>query len=389
MKKPDIIQTIMTGFSERSCISGVGCIPVRYLWTDAFAVCNFLELFRRTGEQRYKEEALLLVDQVHHVLGQHRSDDSRSGWISGLENKEGELHPTIGGLRIGKKSNERKFDAPYNERLEWEQDGQYFHYLTKWMHALNLVTQVTGDFRYNRWALELAKTAHGRFTYTIPGNEKRMYWKMSIDLSYPLVPSMGQHDALDGYITYLQLVKTASEDPQTSHELHLESEIAEMAEISQAVNWATDDPLGIGGLLSDAFMLTQLIIAGSMEHLSDMFPKLLAHAKSGIDLFMRTDTLKYPPHYRLAFRELGLSIGLHAIEKTEQLFSEHADCFADRLLLQSQLKELNAYLPLCEIIENFWMKPENQKSSTWNEHLDINSVMLATSLDPDGYLMAE
>jgi hypothetical protein len=33
------------------------------------------------------------------------------------------------------------------------------------------------------------------------------------------------------------------------------------------------------------------------------------------------------------------------------------------------------------------MEPENQKSSTWNDHLDINSVMLATSLHPDGYLM--
>ena len=389
MQKPAIVQRIMSDFSERSCIAGGGCTPVRYLWTDAFAVCNFLGLFRRTGEQRYRDEALLLVHQVHHILGQHRSDDPRSGWISGLESREGELHPAIGGLRIGKKSNERKADEPYNERLEWEQDGQYFHYLTKWMHALNLATQVTGDFKYNRWAMELAKTAHSRFTYTTPANEKRMYWKMSIDLSYPLVPSMGQHDALDGYITYLQLLRTASGDTQRPHELYLESEIAEMEEMAQAVNWATDDPLGIGGLLSDAFMLTQLIISGSMEHLCDMLSKLLFHAKSGVDAFMRTDTLRYPPHYRLAFRELGLSIGLHAIEKMQQLFSRHAECFKDHPLLRSQLGEFEAYLPLCEFIENFWLAPENQKSSTWNSHLDINSVMLATSLDPDGYLMIE
>jgi len=29
----------------------------------------------------------------------------------------------------------------------------------------------------------------------------------------------------------------------------------------------------------------------------------------------------------------------------------------------------------------------NQKSITWSEYLDINSVMLATSLAPDAYLM--
>jgi len=32
-----------------------------------------------------------------------------------------------------------------------------------------------------------------------------MHWKMSIDLSYVLVPSMGQHDPLDGLVTYCEL----------------------------------------------------------------------------------------------------------------------------------------------------------------------------------------
>ena len=57
----------------------------RYLWTDAFAVCNFLGLARATGDERYTELALRLVDQVHHVLGRHRADDARTGWISGLD----------------------------------------------------------------------------------------------------------------------------------------------------------------------------------------------------------------------------------------------------------------------------------------------------------------
>ena len=49
-----------------------------------FAVCrNFLGLSRMTGEKRYTELALRLVDRVHHTLGRHRGDDSRPGWISG------------------------------------------------------------------------------------------------------------------------------------------------------------------------------------------------------------------------------------------------------------------------------------------------------------------
>ena len=98
---------------------------------------------------------------MHHTLGKHRKDDTRSGWISGLDEGEGELHPTKGGLRIGKKLNERKPDERFDERLEWDQDGQYYHYLTKWMHALNRVSQVSGNPSYLRWAIELAQAVHG------------------------------------------------------------------------------------------------------------------------------------------------------------------------------------------------------------------------------------
>ena len=43
---------LMLGFAERTGIAD-GRPPRRYLWTDAFAVCNFLALARATGEQRY------------------------------------------------------------------------------------------------------------------------------------------------------------------------------------------------------------------------------------------------------------------------------------------------------------------------------------------------
>ncbi len=249
------------------------------------------------------------------------------------------------------------------------------------MHALNRVAEVTGDFKYNRWAEELAKIAHTKFTYTLSNTqEKRMYWKMSIDLSYPLVPSMGQHDTLDGYITCLQLESTASRDLEISYKPHLDIEIAEMSRMYQNINLTTDDPLGIGGLLYDACKLMQLIITGNMPHLSDMVSELLYAAKQGLEAFIRTETLKYPPKYRLAFRELGLSIGLNMIEKMQMLIREHAGYFTNRVLLESQIIGLVQYLPISEVIEDFWLNPENQKSSTWSEHMDINCVMLATSL---------
>jgi hypothetical protein len=111
--------------------------------------------------------------------------------------------------------------------------------------------------------MELAKTVHARFTY-VPrsGGEKRMYWKMSIDLSYPLVPSMGHHDPLDGLITYSQLQATAAKDSEKSTRLDLRVEITDLAKICEGKSWVTDDPLGVGGLLGDAHKVAQLIING-------------------------------------------------------------------------------------------------------------------------------
>jgi hypothetical protein len=158
------VRDLMTDFADRTGLVGERP-PRRYLWTDAFAVCNFLGLKRRTGDAIYREFALRLVDQVHHVLGRHRADDSGTGWISGLGEEEGERHPTRGGLRIGKVLTERRPDEPMNERLEWDRDGQYFHYLTRWMHALACVGRVTGEPRFIGWALELAETAVERFSF--------------------------------------------------------------------------------------------------------------------------------------------------------------------------------------------------------------------------------
>ncbi len=375
----------MIDFANLTGLSTALKVPRRYLWTDAFAVCNFLELYRATGEEKYKHLALRLVDQVHNILGRHREDDPRVGWISGLNDQEGKMHPTKGGLRIGKKINERKPADPHDERLEWDRDGQYYHYLTKWMHALNRLSRVTGDSTYNMWAIELAKTAHARFTY-VPssGGQKRMYWKMSIDLSYPLVQSMGHHDPLDGFITYNQLQATEARD-SGKPALDLNAEIVDMADICNGKNWATDDPLGIGGLLGDACKLVQLTINENLEQ-TGLVEDLLDFSLLGLESYARSNSLKLPADYRLAFRELGLAIGLRAVEKLQGLIGENPDHFAKKHPLHLCIECLMRYSPLSGIIEKFWLERKNREASSWTDHHDINMVMLATSLAPDGYL---
>ncbi len=381
-----IVRNVMIEFANLTGLLSAMEVPRRYLWTDAFAVCNFLELYRQTSDEQYKQLALHLVDQVHNVLGRYHDDDPRTGRISGLDEQEGRLHPTRGGLRIGKQMNERRPDEPYDERLEWDRDGQYYHYLTKWMHALNRVSRFTGNSIYNRWAIELAKTAHAKFTY-VPssGDRKRMYWKMSIDLSYPLVSTMGHHDPLDGFITYLQLQATAAKDVTKSSRYNLSAEITDMANICERNNWATDDPLGIGELLSAAYILAQLIITEGFEQ-ADLLDVLLDSSLLGLQSYERRNSLNLPANYRLAFRELGLSVGLRAIEKMLGLIKQTSRDFSGKHRLHSQTESLMQYVPLSDIIETYWLEVTNRETSEWMAHRDINMVMLATSLAPDGYL---
>jgi hypothetical protein len=380
----ELVKKIMLEFARSTGLEPASDTPRRYLWTDAFAVCNYLELFRLTDDKTYRDLALRLVNQVHHTLGRHRGDDLRSGWISGFGEEEGEMHPTKGGLRIGKKLNERKPNEPFDERLEWDQDGQYYHYLTKWMHALNCVSRVTGDPIYIQWAVELVKAVHDKFTY-VPSqrSQKRMYWKMSIDLTYPLVPSMGQHDPLDGFITYSELQAAARDFKQLS-KFDLSSEIADMKNICQGMNMATNDPLGIGGLLSDSARIAQLMRNGFSY--MGLLETVIGASLLGVESFATGQSLELPADYRLAFRELGLSIGLKGVKELIGWIKENPDLFNRKNSLQEHVESLARYAPLGEAIDQFWMISKNWEHCSWTDHQDINMVMLATSLAPDEFL---
>jgi hypothetical protein len=359
----------------------------RYLWTDAFAVCNFLGLGRATGDRRYTDLALRLVELVHHTLGRYRHDDSRHGWINGLSDREGKIHPTRGGLRIGKVLPERGADDTFDERLEWERDGQYFHYLSKWMHALDQVSRSTGEPQFNTWARELAASAYAAFTYLPAASHiPRMYWKMSTDLSRPLVSSMGQHDPLDGYVTVLQLCATTALLPQSAGGPDLEVASHRFLVMTERSEMVSPDPLGIGGLLVDTYRMLQLMGQGAKID-TRLVERLLTSAFAGLKYYAQSDQLRAETEYRLAFRELGLAIGLHALEGMRRGFEQRR--IVAKPAIRAQVKALMPYVPFSEEIESFWRRPEHQQGSTWSEHQDINQVMLATTLLPDGFLTLE
>ncbi len=385
-------QSIMREFAADTGLSGNNPFPRRYLWTDAFAVCNYLGFFDRTGDQAFLDLATTLVDQVHENLAKHRRESGLSGWLSGLPEEEARNHPTCAGLRIGKPLDERKAQEPQDETLEWQQDGQYFHYLTRWMHALNRVALQTRDPVYNRWARELAVTAHRAFVYAPgPGEPKRMYWKMSIDLSRPLVRSMGHHDPLDGLVTCQQLAATArrlvGRTAGSEPALSLATQIEDFSTMCAGRSWATRDELGIGSLLISACHVAQLVADGLVSD-EGLLEALLADSAASLQAFAANHHLGHPADYRLAFREFGLAIGLQAVNHVERCLGEHPQQFQNLRRLSRLVMTLQEFGGLSRGIVDFWLTPANRTASTWLEHRDINNVMLATSLTPEGYLRA-
>ena len=199
---------------------------------------------------------------------------------------------------------------------------------------------------------------------------------MSIDLTRPLVSSMGQHDPLDGLVTCLEL--QTAEEFEAEDGADLTAAIADMTEMCAQTHLATDDPLGIGGLLDDATRLAQLIFErGVMRH--DLLHQLLVDARFSLESFSRSYLLGLSAEHRLAFRELGLSIGIHGLQRLRHLVAQDRE-------LAAVSDSLLPYQPLAKQISSFWSDPAHRVSSTWMDHRDINSVMLATSLAPEGYL---
>lgn len=359
-----IALVIMDDFARRTGLCS-DLPPRRYLWTDAFAVCNYVGLHYAIGERRLLESAVELVHQVHRVLGRHREDDARDGWISGLSEEEGIRHPTAGGLRIGKPMPERGPRERWDPREEWDRDGQYYHYLTKWIRALERVSVATREPSYRRWAEELALAMDRGFAARGPSGGG-LHWKMSIDLSRPLVPSMGLHDPLDGFLT----LRSLRAHRTRAQEGGLDSALGRLSALCRDRDWASDDPLGVGGLLVAAHDCRGLVSAGEHD-LREFCASLESDAERSLQALGELAFLSLAAERRLGFRELGLSLGLASVAHSGPARSGGL---------------LSRYIPVRKAIEGFWLRAENRSAETWTAHRDISEVMLATSLAPEGFL---
>lgn len=205
----------------------------RYLWTDAFGVMNFITLHQEyaTGDNakdgKYLTLARRLIETVHNILGRTRDGMSRLPRAT-------DENPLGGGLRIGKV-----------DECGPDGDGQYHHYLTLWMFALNRMSMATDDPTYNWQAVALAKAIHPHFFVHRTSSRPRMVWKMSVDLSEILVSSEGNLDPIDGFVIF-RLLQAFS--MRYNEEKVLEEEIIDYKRVIErkGEHFVSSDPLDLG-----------------------------------------------------------------------------------------------------------------------------------------------
>ncbi|EAS32857.3 uncharacterized protein CIMG_03881 [Coccidioides immitis RS] len=260
----------------------------RYLWTDAFGVLNFLTLHKenQTYDERYLTFAKRLVYTVHDVLGRTRDGRAR---LPHATDKE----PLLGGLRIGKESE----TGP-------DGDGQYHHYLTLWMFALNRLSMATGDPSFNRQAVSLAKAIHPHFFLDRTSARPRMVWKVAMDLSRPLVASEGNLDPIDGFVVF-RILQSSAEKYGDGKVLEEEIGDYERVMARKGSHYVSSDALDLGMTLWTAHWL-----AIKEDWAADLAKRCISQLRNlfNIDRYLET-----PVRFRLAFREFGTCLGIGCI----------------------------------------------------------------------------
>src|SRR3972149_663021 len=101
-------------------------------------------------------------------------------------------------------------------------------------------------------------------------------------------------------------------------------EMAALAALCKGRRWATDDPLGVGGLLFDAGRVVEMMGNDDDFDCGDLLADLLGDAGAGLRAFAKGGDLHERADFRLAFRELGLAIGAHAVARMQAMIAGEA-----------------------------------------------------------------
>ena len=115
--------------------------------------------------------------------------------------------------------------------------------------------------------------------------------------------------------------------------------------------------------------LSQLTAHPSRPGERMLIEALVSAAASGLHVHLRSAERRLPAAHRLAFREIGLAIGLAAIDRMAEL--------QEPRVAGAGAREFGARFGFLRgELEAFWLSPESQRARSWCDHVDINEVIV-------------
>ncbi len=153
----------------------------RYLWTDAFALATSRSSGRSTFRRRLPRARVRARQSAFTTRSAASATTTLAGdGSAGSTRQRAGCTRARGGLRIGKRFPERGPRAMFEPELEWERDGQYFHYLSE-MDARARSVQPRDARRLvsNLWAERARRGRAPRLLMAGSRSAPHLYWKMS------------------------------------------------------------------------------------------------------------------------------------------------------------------------------------------------------------------
>lgn len=221
-------------------------------------------------------------------------------------------------------------------------DGQYFHYIDKWLFALSRTNYIEDGLRIAKsiFPYFFSKADRGR-----PGGIK---WKLSVNARPPstLPPVNGPNDdTLNALIVYTMLETQRQHNDECMPDLSLQTEIEFLQQALYEFHpKITDDPLGWG-----------------LEAIFDQFVE--GHPRTEQLRHLASDALTLS-HISLPFRLYGALIG--------------ATVSNEKLISYQKLEEVKEYCVKYQFRE--MDKCDSSKGKYREDFAEINRVMLAVAL---------
>jgi hypothetical protein len=315
----------------------------RYLWTDAFGVLAYLSLAEHSQSTeiesaQFRQAAHTLIDTVHKCLGKPRSNQAVDRMTPDTTTPTGYV-----GLRIGKTET-----RPTTDYYGMHYDGQYWHYIDKWLFALCRAGRMKDGIRIAKSVFPYFFDVGSQGDGTVDGG---MRWKLSVDATPPPFSGLphshvgANDDTLVALIVFSMLEHYRVSSLPIDDDLHLTKEIQMLQQSLQNYQpRVTTDPLGWG-----------------MEVLYDQFVDGRPRRQR---LVAVQDTALYTSHLTLPFRLYGALMGAQILTVESVLPQSKVDA-----LLQLSLEH-----------------EANAQRQGHEEHSSINRVMLAMCLLSPGVL---